>query len=157
MLEILKKYFFHKEKILMGILEKLKNLVAAIEDSNGGETTEIEEEAIQQQVASLLSAEEEQEPEAEIEKFPDYLECSQEETDLINSYFAREKAIKVSLAEKVLDFEKVKQLAASKLLEVRQEMINKLNDLRLEYGVPDEGYSVQLPSSPEDKVSFKRD
>ena len=141
----------------MGILEKLKNLVATIEDSNGGETTEIEEEAIQQQVASLLSAEEEQEPEAEIEKFPDYLECSQEETDLINSYFAREKAIKVSLAEKVLDFEKVKQLAASKLLEVRQEMINKLNDLRLEYGVPDEGYSVQLPSSPEDKVSFKRD
>ena len=141
----------------MGILEKLKNLVATIEDSNGGETTEIEEEAIQQQVASLLSAEEEQEPEAEIQKFPDYLECSQEETDLINSYFAREKAIKVSLAEKVLDFEKVKQLAASKLLEVRQEMINKLNDLRLEYGVPDEGYSVQLPSSPEDKVSFKRD
>jgi len=141
----------------MGILEKLKNLVATIEDSNGGETTEIEEEAIQQQVASLLSAEEEQEPEEEIEKFPDYLECSQEETDLINSYFAREKAIKISLAEKVLDFEKVKQLAASKLLEVRQEMINKLNDLRLEYGVPDEGYSVQLPSSPEDKVSFKRD
>tara|TARA_A100000172_G_scaffold67137_1_gene46851 strand:+ start:76 stop:549 length:474 start_codon:yes stop_codon:yes gene_type:complete len=157
MLEILKKYFFHKEKILMSILEKLKNLVATIEDNNGGETTEIEEEAIQQQVASLLSKEEEQQPEEEIEKFPDYLQCSQEETDLIRSYFTREKAIKVSLAEKVLEFEKVKQLAASKLLEVRQEMIDSLNNLRLEYGVPDEGYSVQLPSSPEDKVSFKRD
>ena len=141
----------------MSILEKLKNLVATIEDNNGGETTVIEEEAIQQQVASLLSKEEEQQPEEEIEKFPDYLECSQEETDLINSYFVREKAIKISLAEKVLDFDKVKQLAASKLLEVRQEMINSLNDLRLEYGVPDEGYSVQLPSSPEDKVSFKKD
>ncbi len=141
----------------MSILEKLKNLVATIEDNNGGETTEIEEEAIQQQVASLLSKEEEQQPEEEIEKFPDYLQCSQEETDLIRSYFTREKAIKVSLAEKVLEFEKVKQLAASKLLEVRQEMIDSLNNLRLEYGVPDEGYSVQLPSSPEDKVSFKRD
>ena len=157
MLEILKKYFFHKEKILMSILEKLKNLVATIEDNNGGETTVIEEEAIQQQVASLLNREEQQEPEEEIEKFPDYLECSQEETDLINSYFAREKAIKVSLAERVLELEKVKQLAASKLLEVRQEMINSLNDLRLEYGVPSEGYSVQLPSSTEDKVSFKKD
>ena len=141
----------------MSILEKLKNLVATIEDSSGSETTEIEEEAIQQQVASLLNESEEEQPTPEIEKFPDYLECSQEETDLINSYFAREKAIKVSLAEKVLELEKVKQLAASKLLEVRQEMINSLNDLRLEYGVPAEGYSVQLPSSPEDKVSFKRD
>ena len=141
----------------MGILEKLKNLVAAIENDSNGQTTEIEEQAIQQQVASLLSEEEKTLSEEEIEKFPDYLECSQEETDLINSYFAREKSIKVSLAEKVLELEKVKQLAASKLLEVRQEMINSLNDLRLEYGVPDEGYSVQLPSSPEDKVSFKRD
>ena len=141
----------------MSILEKLKNLVATIEDSNGGETTEIEEEAIQQQVASLLSEEQEQELEEEIEEFPDYLECSQKETDLISSYFAREKAIKASLAEKVLEFEKVKQLAASKLLETRQEMMNSLNDLRLEYGVPDEGYSVQLPSSPEDKVAFKKD
>ena len=141
----------------MSILEKLKNLVATIEDNNDGETTVIEEEVIQQQVASLLSAEKEEEPEQEIEKFPDYLECSQEETDLINSYFARQKAIKVSLAEKVLEFEKVKQLAASKLLDTRQEMLSKLNDLRLEYGVPEEGYSVQLPSSPEDKVSFKKD
>ena len=141
----------------MSILEKLKNLVASIEDNNGGETTEIEEEAIQQQVASLLNTEQEKEPEEEIETFPDYLECSQEETDLISSYFVREKAIKVSLAEKVLELEKVKQLAASKLLEVRQEMISSLNDLRLEYGVPAEGYSVQLPSSPEDKVSFKKD
>ena len=141
----------------MGILEKLKNLVATIEDSKDRETTEIEEEVIQQQVASLLSDKGGLELEEEIEKFPDYLECSQEETDLISSYFAREKAIKVSLAEKILELEKVKQLADSKLLEVRQEMINSLNDLRLEYGVPDEGYSVQLPSSPEEKVSFKRD
>ena len=157
MLEILKKYFFHEEKILMSILEKLKNLVASIEDGKSGEVTEIEEEAIQQQVASLLKEDQNSEPEEVIEKIPDYLECSQEETDLISSYFAREKAIKVSLAEKVLEFEKVKQLAASKLLEVRQEMIDSLNDLRLEYGVPEEGYSVQLPSSPEEKVAFKRD
>ena len=141
----------------MSILEKLKNLVASIEDGKSGEVTEIEEEAIQQQVASLLKEDQNSEPEEVIEKIPDYLECSQEETDLISSYFAREKAIKVSLAEKVLEFEKVKQLAASKLLEVRQEMIDSLNDLRLEYGVPEEGYSVQLPSSPEEKVAFKRD
>ncbi len=141
----------------MSILEKLKKLVASIEDNNGGETTAIEEEAIQQQVESLLSREKDQEPEVEIEKFPDYLECSQDETDLIASYFAKEKAIKISLAEKVLDFEKVKQLAVSRLSEVRKEMMSTLNDLRLEYGVPDEGYSVQLPSSPEDKVSFKKD
>ena len=157
MLEILKKYFFHKEKTLMGILEKLKNLVAAIEDNSDGEPTEIEEEAIQQQVASLLSEPKEEEPEPEIEQFPDYLECSQEETDLVLSFLEREKRIKVSLAEKVLEFEKVKELAASKLLEARRDMISTLNDLRLEYGVPEEGYSVQLPSSPDNRVSFKKD
>lgn len=141
----------------MGILEKLKNLVAAIEDNSDGEPTEIEEEAIQQQVASLLSEPKEEEPEPEIEQFPDYLECSQEETDLVLSFLEREKRIKVSLAEKVLEFEKVKELAASKLLEARRDMISTLNDLRLEYGVPEEGYSVQLPSSPDNRVSFKKD
>ena len=140
----------------MGILEKLKNLVAAIEDNSDGEPTEIEEEAIQQQVASLLS-EPKEEPEPEIEQFPDYLECSQEETDLVLSYLEKEKRIKVSLAEKVLEFEKVKELAASKLLEARRDMISTLNDLRLEYGVPEEGYSVQLPTSPDNRVSFKKD
>ena len=141
----------------MGILEKLKNLVAAIEDNSDGEPTEIEEEAIQQQVASLLSEPKEEELEPEIEQFPDYLECSQEETDLVLSYLEKEKRIKVSLAEKVLEFEKVKELAASKLLEARRDMISTLNDLRLEYGVPEEGYSVQLPTSPDNRVSFKKD
>ena len=141
----------------MGILEKLKNLVAAIEDNSDGEPTEIEEEAIQQQVASLLSEPKEEELEPEIEQFPDYLECSQEETDLVLSYIEKEKRIKVSLAEKVLEFEKVKELAASKLLEARRDMISTLNDLRLEYGVPEEGYSVQLPTSPDNRVSFKKD
>lgn len=141
----------------MSILEKLKNLVAAIEDNSDGEPTEIEEEAIQQQVASLLNEPKEEEPEPEIEQFPDYLECSQEESDLVLSYLEKEKRIKVSLAEKVLDFEKVKELAASKLLEARRDMISTLNDLRLEYGVPEEGYSVQLPTSPDNRVSFKKD
>ena len=131
--------------------------MAAIEDNSDGEPTEIEEEAIQQQVASLLSEPKEEEPEPEIEQFPDYLECSQEETDLVLSYLEKEKRIKVSLAEKVLEFEKVKELAASKLLEARRDMISTLNDLRLEYGVPEEGYSVQLPTSPDNRVSFKKD
>lgn len=141
----------------MSILEKLKNLVATIEDNNGGETTVIEEEAIQQQVASLLNREEQQEPEEEIEKFPDYLECSQEETDLVRSYLQREKDIKIKLAEKVIEFDRVKDLANSELSKTRKQMMKCLNDLRLEYGVPVEGYSVQLPSSPEHKVSFKKD
>ncbi len=141
----------------MSILEKLKNLVASIEDNNGSETTVIEEEAIQQQVALLLNEKEDEVPEEEVEEFPDYLECSQEETDLINSFFGKERLLKISLAEKVLEIEKIKQLTSSKLLKTRQEMVQALNDLRLEYGVPEEGYSVQLPSSPEDKVSFKKD
>lgn len=141
----------------MSILEKLKNLVASIENNNDGETTEIEEEAIQQQVASLLKEKKEEDLEEEIEEFPDYLECSQEETNLINSFFGKERLLKISLAEKVLEIEKIKQLTNSKLLNIRQEMVQALNDLRLEYGVPEEGYSVQLPSSPEEKVAFKKD
>jgi hypothetical protein len=157
MLEILKKYFFHKGKILMSILEKLKNLVATIEDSEGSEATEIEEEAIQQQVASLLREQENEEAEEEIVQIPDYLECTAEETDEVTSFLAKERLLKISLAEKLLQFEKVKQVAESEMVKNRTEMLQKINDLRLEYGIPDEGYSVQLPSSPEDKVSFQKD
>ena len=123
----------------MSILEKLKNLVATIEDADNGETTEIEKEAIQQQVASLLNEQE------------------AEETDEVTSFLAKERLLKISLAEKLLQFEKVKQVAESEMVKNRTAMLQKLNDLRLEYGVPDEGYSVQLPSSPEDKVSFQKD
>ena len=142
---------------MTSILEKLKDLVAALESGGEKETVEITEEPEHQAPTPPQPEEEELTLEEELGVFPDYLECSQEETDLITSFFNKEKLLKISLAEKVLEFEKTKQLVNSELLKVRQEMLKSLNDLRLEYGVPQEGYSVQLPASQSDKVSFIKD
>ena len=141
----------------MSILEKLKNLVATIEDTNGSEVTVIEEEAIQQQVASLLNEQEKEQAEAEIEQIPDYLECSHEESQEVWLILRDQERIKLFLAEKVLEFDNLKKSVDSSIIENKNELLQKLNSLRLEYGVPGEGYSVQLPSSKEDKVSFQKD
>ncbi len=141
----------------MSILEKLKNLVATIEDTNGSEAVVIEEEVIQQQVASLLEEQEKEQAEEEIEQFPDYLECSHEESQEIWLILREQERIKLFLAEKVLEFDNLKKSVDSSMIENKNELLQKLNSLRLEYGVPGEGYSVQLPSSKEDKVSFQKD
>jgi hypothetical protein len=164
MLEILRKCFFHKEKIIVSILEKLKDLVSALEDGGEKEVTEITEESEHPSPESPpseeerdLEIEEELTLEEELEGFPDYLECSQEESDLIRSFPEKERLLKIKLAEKVLEVESVKQLISAEILKIRKEMLKSLNDLRLEYGVPQEGYSVQLPTSQSDKVSFIKD
>jgi hypothetical protein len=171
MLEILKKFFFHKGKIFMSILEKLKDLVAALETGISQEeepkTTQsdmkteeseapLEKEDVILEEPELLEEEETEEEEA-IEEVPSYLECSEEETLRVTEKLDAIKAAKASLADLVVTFEQKKAQLLRFVGTSTNEFYGELNSLRLEYGVPEEGYTVSLPSSPSDKVSFTKD
>jgi len=171
MLEILKKFFFHKGKIFMSILEKLKDLVTALETGeskeeepkttqNNAETEEsetpLEKEGVILEEPELLEEEETEEEEA-IEEVPSYLECSEEETLRVTEKLDAIKAAKASLADLVISFEQKKAQLLRFVGTSTNEFYGELNSLRLEYGVPEEGYTVSLPSSPSDKVSFTKD
>jgi len=145
----------------MSILEKLKDLVKALE------VEEEIEEVIENTEASAEELEEESHPEPEeevqetaqeevIEEFPDYLECTEEESRLISDKLIELRDTKLALGEMVATFEERKQKMLSQLTSSRKQLLAQIESLRLEYGVPQEGYQVQLPSSPEDKVSFSK-
>ena len=97
----------------------------------------------------LLRGEEE-----EIEELPDYLECSDSESQEVATVLAQIELAKVRLAELVFEYERRKSKALEEINEKAEEFYDKLESLRLEYGIPKEGYSVQLPSSQSNKVSF---
>ena len=88
------------------------------------------------------------------EEFPDYLECEDHETVAV---LAKVKAIskaKEEVANLVMLFEKRKAELINNVATKTNDLYGFLNSLKEEHGVPKEGYSVQLPSSPDDKVSF---
>jgi hypothetical protein len=175
MLEILKKFFFHRGENIMSILEKLKDLVTALETGesqkrepkttqNGVETEEIDTPSEQEEpileesdLHEEETTEEEVEEEEAIEEVPSYLECSEEETLRVTERLDAIKAAKASLADLVISFEQKKAQLLRFVGTSTNEFYGELNSLRLEYGVPEEGYTVSLPSSPSDKVSFTKD
>jgi hypothetical protein len=133
----------------MSILEKLKDLVSALEENKEPEEPEEPEE--------IIPTEPQKVEEEEIEETPDYLECSEEESKEIHELLARTLRDKERVADIVMDFERKKLVLLNRIASQREELYNKLNSLRLEYGVPDEGYSVQLPSSPGEPVIFEKE
>jgi len=147
----------------MSILEKLKDMVAALEkeEPKAAENQELPEKGHPPEKIENPTTEEEQvEPVQEdevIQDTPAYLECSQEETLLILSLLKEEELLKLGIANLVLQFEQTKESALSQIRENRQHLLGELNNLRLEYGIPEEGYSVKLPTSQSDKVSFIKD
>ena len=152
----------------MSILEKLRDLVSALET---GETKEKDEEkpksveespdvampptdepaAVEPEPAEIL------EDEKAIEETPSYLECSEEETLRVTKKLDALKAAKASLAELLIAFEQRKVQLLRLVGGSTNEFYEELNSLRLEYGIPEEGYTVKLPSSLSDKVSFTKD
>ena len=148
----------------MSILEKLKDLVKALEvEDTETESAEIVDNLNQSEIdpgppSTELPPPAEPEPSVTevVEEFPDYLECTLEETAAISEKLAELQVIKLNIGELVSSFEDRKQKMLSKLTSSRKQLLAQIESLRLEYGVPQEGYQVKLPSSPEDKVSFSK-
>lgn len=134
----------------MGMLEKLKDLVAAMEEEKSAkeEPQEVEVEQPEEPQEEVHTEEE------EVEELSDYLECSDEESQEIAVVLSQIELAKVRLAELVFEYERRKSAALEDINQKAEKFYDKLESLRLEYGIPKEGYSVQLPSSQSNKVSF---
>jgi|TARA_R100001510_G_C7631778_1_gene190514 hypothetical protein len=132
----------------MSILEKLKVLVANLEEGKS-------EEQVEKDLNDII---EESQPEIEaVEETPDYLECDEEESSEVHSLLVSIRLDKEKMSDALMEFERDKVILLRRISKNTEEFYAKLNSLRLEYGVPEEGYVVQLPSSPEEKVSFKKE
>ena len=168
MLEILKKFFFHRDK-KMSILEKLKDLVIALESEEEKDEQEIETQEVSessgsetQEVSEPLPVDhidelEEQDIEEEVvEELPDYLECTEEESMAVLEKIASLRDIKTVLGELTINFEERKAQLLSEFANSKRQLFTSVESLRSEYGIPQEGYQVQLPSSLSDRVSFTK-
>ena len=141
----------------MSLLDKLKDLVASLES---------EEEVREQDPEEVLEEEPSQDAPVEhediqeystFEEVPDYLECTEEESRIIFEDFQALKAVKQSLATLLLEYEIKKGQILSEIAEKDSQLMRDLNELRLEYGMPSEGISMQLPHTAEEKVAFVKD
>ena len=133
----------------MSILDKLKDLVAAIEEEKLEQS-----EPEQSEPAPVPPEPEQPEPEPEGEEFPAYLECGEEESRAVYEKLFSVKAHKSRLAELVIEYDRKKKEHLAAINSLNQQALEDLNSLRLEYGVPEKGYGIQFPSSPDDRVIF---
>ena len=142
----------------MSILEKLKDLVASLEvereEEEPSKTQPPSEPVLDDQEEEIQVDESDIE---EIQESPDYLDCSESDSLAVLSLIEELRNMKIRLAESHVRFEKEKATIMNGLSRKNQEILSGLESLRLEYGIPQEGYSVELPSSPEEKVSFKKE
>ena len=156
----------------MSILEKLKDLVVALESGetqekaqenskNVEEVEDIEPSQPEYQAEEVPSSTPPMQPlsvnepqQEEIEEFPSYLECTIEESLEVSMIIANTRKAKLALADLVVEHEKRKSNLLNFIEENSSDFYKKLESLRLEYGIPRDGYSVQLPTSQEDKVTF---
>lgn len=139
----------------MSILEKLKDLVSSLEEDK--EEKEMASSAPQKEPDEILSEEEQPEPEENVEtvqELPDYLECTSEESSKVFQELEEVKALKVKLSELFISFEGKKLSLLTEIDEKTKSAFSELNSLRLKYDLPSKGYSVELPLSSEDKISF---
>ena len=150
----------------MSILKKLKDLVSALETEATEPTNKAEEQSTQEVNTTEPETEIAADPQEEIspreeedavEEFPDYLECTDEESLVISEKLAAIAKAKEVIADSLLEYERKKLSLLNFVSKATNEFYEELNSLRLEYGLPIEGYTVQLPSSQSNKVSFSKD
>ena len=128
----------------MSILSKLKNLVEDLEKDPSEEDSE---------PMSEISDDSESEKES-LEEIPDYLECTEAETLEILRTVQILNQFKVRLADLLVQFEGRKQAILEAMVAGEGQLSESLVSLRLEYGIPDEGYTLELPSGEDKFAAF---
>ena len=144
----------------MNILEKLKELVNVIEsEPSEGETKTPEEaeEAVEEEVLSESPPQESEEEELKEEPtLPDYLECEEAESLVVYEKLSQIQNKKTAMGDLVVEYESKKSKILSSIVETRKELLAMIESLRLEHGLPREGFQVKLPSNPREKVTFSK-
>ncbi len=135
----------------MSLIEKLKNLINDVEASEPTGTTG--SSAVEEALEELL-AEETQEK----EEFPEYLECTSEETALYLEAMDSLKESKMFLADLILRFERTKSEISVRIKEREHGVIQVLAALRENYRVPPTGYVISMPShESEGNIHFQKE
>ena len=140
----------------MSILEKLKDLVSSLEEHEEEKEKAISTSATEPD-ETPRSEEEQPEPKEDtetIQESPDYLECTSEESSKVFQELEEVKALKIKLSELLISFEGKKLSLLEEIDKKTKSAFSELNSLRLKYNLPSKGYSVELPLSSEDKISF---
>jgi hypothetical protein len=141
----------------MSILDKLKDLVEAMESESKKETEIEEDQIISSDPEDLEETPLHDEENEEVEADSHYLECTEEESRVLFEKFERVNKSKTAIADLVLTYESRKRQLLQEISEATKGFYQELDSLRLEYGIPSEGYSVQLPTSESEKVIFNKD
>ena len=125
----------------MSLIDKLRNLVDSTEDGKDPDP---------EVVKKLLSEEEEAE-------LKDSQECSKEETREILELRAALLNSKLVLSDFIINADLQKEALVNRVKESQQKVMEALEKLRVEYGIPEEGDTVEIPDSLEGKVLFVKD
>ncbi len=133
----------------MSILNKLRELVSAMESGDTKEEEVNIEDIISQISESQVDSEEiEEEPE-----IPDYIECTQDETASVLDIMASVKKSRLGLSELLLQFEKRKSQLMREIAKKEDAFMQRLVELKGIHGIPeDQQYSVTIPSVDEPGV-----
>tara|TARA_R100001509_G_scaffold43395_1_gene23497 strand:+ start:3385 stop:3810 length:426 start_codon:yes stop_codon:yes gene_type:complete len=135
--------------MIMSILNKLRELVSAMESGDTKEEEVNIEDIISQISESQVDSEEiEEEPE-----IPDYIECTQDETASVLDIMASVKKSRLGLSELLLQFEKRKSQLMREIAKKEDAFMQRLVELKGIHGIPeDQQYSVTIPSVDEPGV-----
>lgn len=136
----------------MSILNKLRELVSAMESGDTKEEEVNIEDIISQISESQVDSEEIEEIEEEPE-IPDYIECTQDETASVLDIMASVKKSRLGLSELLLQFEKRKSQLMREIAKKEDAFMQRLVELKGIHGIPeDQQYSVTIPSVDEPGV-----
>ena len=130
----------------MSILNKLKDLVEDLEQGSPEGSAPPEEGS---EISEELKSEKES-----LEETPNYLECTEEETLQIVQNVQVINQIKAFLADLLIQFENRKQSVLESVANAEGDLNKAVDSLRLEYGIPEEGYSLELPAKGEKIATF---
>ena len=135
----------------MSLIEKLKNL---LNDAEALEELEnIDDSKVEEVLDNLIG-----ETKESVSQFPAYLECSEEETLKYLEMISGLKEVKLRLADLVCSYDKMKNDLKALAKEKENETFRLLAELKAKYNVPDEGYTISLPSHiSEGKVRFEKE
>ena len=140
----------------MNILEKLKELVNVIESEPSKEEPEILEKEAEEEVLSESPPSPGEEEFEDEPSLPDYLECEEAESLAVYEKLSQIQIKKTAMGDLVVEYEGKKSKILSSIVETRKELLAMIESLRLEHGLPREGFQVKLPSNPREKVTFSK-
>jgi hypothetical protein len=147
----------------MSVLDKIKELVSSMKEEELEEVLESMSGTKTEPSAQDESEQpqEEESPELdfpEIPEFPDYIECSPEESARALQIRDEIRSVRLMLSDLLIRFESQKNKLIDILAEKEQVFLQELNSIRVNHGVPEnQGYTVNIPDGSDQLLTFTKE